>query len=286
MLWPSKFKQSFSFRVDYDGATDVGPQRTHNEDTFGFFSPDARSPEPRGTLTTSSLMAVVSDGVGGQDAGEVASAIAVAALGCAMPLLPFSEQAIRDLLQRINTHIFSTAARHAQQKRMAATLAALWIHDGQVAIIHCGDSRVYRINGSTMEQMTVDHTEADTARASGILSSDAARKHPRRHILQQALGIAPKQFAATIQFFPVQPQTSYLLCTDGVSDALTDATIINTFQASLTKEDGHGLAQQLIQSANTDYGRDNVTAAIVHIRRINHKQPRTTSIFSAWLKGR
>jgi protein phosphatase len=230
-------------------------------------------------------MAVVSDGVGGHDAGEIASAITVAALGTAMPLLAFDKDAVENLLQRINAHICNVANQRRQEKRMAATVAALWIHNGQVAIIHCGDSRVYHIQGASIEQLTVDHTEADSARAAGILSTDTARKHPRRHVLQQALGIAPHKFIATIQLMPVQPDSHYLLCTDGLSDALTDAEILDALQSSSPADDSPSLAELLIHRANAAYGKDNVTTAIVHVGSMEHQKPRSLSTFSSWLKG-
>ncbi len=233
------------------GRTDTGRVRENNEDSF------ALAPE--------SGVAVLADGMGGHAAGEVASRLAVETLMHRLPThlaaLP-APQALLQAIKEANSAVFAAAARDPACAGMGTTVVAGLFTPQTVHLAHVGDSRAYRLRAGRLECLTEDHTLAQEWVARGALSPDVARLSPYRHVLTQALGTE-----ATVQ--PVlreeatAPADIYLLCSDGLTDMLTDTAIeqlLIEHEADLA-----GAAEHLIQAANAAGGVDNVTVVLARM---------------------
>jgi len=234
-------------------ATDVGRVRTGNEDAF--------IAEP--------MVVGVADGMGGHQAGEVASAIAVQKmlehLGGGATSVQSAEAAVVDA----NTAIFNGARNNAGQRGMGTTLTAMIVlADGaegdttrRFVLLNVGDSRTYRFRGGRLRRVTVDHSYVQELVSTGHITEVEARSHPRRNIVTRALGIE-----ATIRVdtwvMPFVKGDRYLLCSDGLVDEVDDAEIAEVMAAH---RDAQSAAQALVDAANTHGGRDNVTVVVVDV---------------------
>jgi PPM family protein phosphatase len=228
-------------------ATDVGRVREHNEDAG---------------LVTPHLVAVA-DGMGGHAAGEVASALAVAALARLG-----EEDALRpsDVVARVgeaNRAILESVAQHPDQRGMATTLAGLAqvVVDGAAhwAAFNIGDSRIYRVVDGRMTQVSQDHSEVAELVALGLLTPEDALRHPARNIVTRCLGRDPLD-PVDSWVFPPHPGERFLLCTDGLTNELRDEHIARLL---LDGDDPQVVADRLVAAAVEAGGRDNVTVVVV-----------------------
>jgi len=235
--------------------------RSHNEDSIAA-DPDIG-------------LAVLADGMGGYNAGEVASGIAVelirtevkSALANTSPEDlngNGAELLIAEHALRANTAIYQAAQSQPQYSGMGTTLVvALW-HDNQMSVGHIGDSRLYRLRGETFEQVTRDHSLLQEQIDSGMITKDQARHSQNKNLVTRAVGIDP-QVEAEVHTYTVQQGDIYLLCSDGLSDMVSDEDIqltLSSLQTNLPLA-----AQQLVQQANDNGGRDNVSVILVRIAR-------------------
>lgn len=232
-------------------ATDVGQVREVNQDSF---------------LTTDGL-AVVADGMGGHRGGEVASAIAVTSLQSS-----FGEatiDALSDGVQSANGEIRDRAASDPSLLGMGTTLCALAFveHEGvnKLAIVNVGDSRVYRLDGDRLDQITEDHSLVEALVREGRLTPEEAETHPQRNILTRALGVAD---SVEVDRFFVDPVAGsrFLLCSDGLFNEVGEDEIARMLGE---ESDPTIAADHLVMAANTGGGRDNITAVIVDIAESN-----------------
>jgi protein phosphatase len=233
------------------GRTDTGRVRANNEDSF------ALAPEIG--------LAVLADGMGGHLAGEVASRLAVDTVMRQLPAHLATLPALQALLQAIteaNGAVFAAAGRDPAYAGMGTTLVTALFTGQAATIAYVGDSRAYRLRGGRLERLTQDHTLAQEWIALGSLSPEAARVSPYRHMLTRAVGIE-----ATVQpewhEQATAPGDIYLLCSDGLTDMLTDATIerlLIEHQADLGTA-----AERLIEAANVAGGVDNVTVVLARM---------------------
>lgn len=240
-------------------ATHPGMVRSHNEDSI--------------TADREMGLAVLADGMGGYNAGEVASGIAVAMIPAemrkALAACPPGdlndkrmEQLISEQAARANATIYETAQKEAQYRGMGTTLVvALW-HDNHVTVGHIGDSRLYRLRDDKLEQITRDHSLLQEQIDSGMISKEDARHAPNKNLVTRAVGIDPA-VEAEVHTYPVQQGDIYLLCSDGLPDMVPDEDIENTL-ASL-KANLNLAAEQLVQQANDNGGRDNVSVILVRV---------------------
>ena len=244
------------------GATDPGKKRANNEDSY---------------LVNDELrMYAVADGVGGSEAGEVASRIAVDTIAGAMPDLlgdkdrtPPAEvrsgevpelAAFRNAVSLANGHIIQEAGKDPARTGMGTTLTALFLARKRAFLAHIGDSRAYRLRSGTLVQLTKDHSVVAEQVRSGILTPAQARTSPYRHVITQALGI-DREAAPDLMEQPVKPGDTFLLCSDGLTEMVGDGDIGRILAGS----DPADAAQKLIAAANAQGGVDNITAVVVQV---------------------
>jgi serine/threonine protein phosphatase PrpC len=243
--------------------TDTGRVREHNEDAIGA-DPDI------------GLM-VLADGMGGYNAGEVASGIAVqivtdlATEGASRedrddtdPHSGLMRQSIvlRDAIYRANKIIYQTAQSQTHCEGMGTTIVACMFYDNKISIAHVGDSRGYRVRGGNLEQITLDHSLLQELVDRGFYSAEEAQRSTNRNYVTRALGVEPT-VEVEVREYDVKPGDIYLLCSDGLSDMVEDEDIhltINTFNASLDV-----VGQQLVDLANDHGGRDNVSVQLAQV---------------------
>lgn len=233
--------------------TDPGRVRAQNEDALAY------SPEHG--------YAILADGMGGYNAGEVASGTAVAVMVDILDeKLAAGHESPRHLLadavQSANAEVFRSALSRPEYQGMGTTLVAAMFKRGRLLVAHVGDSRLYRLRGGMLVRMTNDHSVVQEQLNAGMLDAQAAALSPDRHLLTRALGVEP-QVSADIAEHPVQRDDLYLLCSDGLTDMLADPEI-----AALLVSQGQGLeaaCRQLVQTANERGGHDNISVLLVRV---------------------
>jgi protein phosphatase len=234
--------------------------------------------------------------MGGYSAGEVASGIAVAmicselrdgVLRTKLHSLPRSEgdrQAIH-LLQgavaKANTSIYETANSQPQYAGMGTTLVAALLRDNRLTVAHVGDSRVYQLRDEKLSQVTRDHSLLQEQIDIGMITKEAARRSQNKNLVTRALGIEPA-VEAEIHTHDVQPGDIYLLCSDGLNDMVEDEDIelaLNSLGSNLPLA-----ANQLVEMANDNGGRDNVSVVLLKVKReFPAKETWLTKVLS-WFK--
>jgi protein phosphatase len=218
-------------------------------------------------------LAVLADGMGGHNAGEVASRIAVdvittgieAALrelaGCLLDASR-AESLIAEHISHASARIYEAGGVQPEYAGMGTTVVvALW-HNRSVSVGHVGDSRMYRLRARQLEQLTRDHSLAQAHVDLGILSSDEARSAGVRNVLTRTVGNT-LEATAELNTFQTAPDDLYLLCSDGLTDMLTDEQIEHALISFGTHI--HHATDQLIQNANHRGGVDNVSVILVRI---------------------
>jgi serine/threonine protein phosphatase PrpC len=250
------------YRIRFSGSTDVGRVRDHNEDDL--------------LVPTEMPLAVVSDGMGGHACGEVASRIAVETLDryykessedapatwpFRMPQLHVERDRMSAAIKLANTLIYDTGANDPGKKGMGCTIDAIYFHQGRYYIGHVGDSRVYRIRGKQISQLTEDHSLLNDYKRMKEMSGEELESFPHKNVVVRALGLAPHVFV-DILVEEYQKGDIYLLCSDGLSGMLEDEamlSIITRFESVDTA------SRTLVQQANEAGGVDNITAVIVRV---------------------
>jgi serine/threonine protein phosphatase PrpC len=250
------------FRIRFSGKTDIGRVRDHNEDNI--FLP-AEFP-----------LAVVSDGMGGHACGEVASGLAVETVSTyyeqtasemaptwpfRMPQLALERDRMTCAIKLANTRIHETGLNDPSKKGMGCTLDAIYFSQGRCYIGHVGDSRVYKIRGNQITQVTEDHSLLNDYRRMREMSGDELDNFGYKNVVVRALGLSPAVF---VDIFVEEYAKGdiYLMCSDGLSGMLSDAAILQTVTRF---ESIDTAATQLINQANEAGGNDNISAVIVRI---------------------
>ena len=244
--------------------TDPGMVRSHNEDSVA--------------CEAACGLVVLADGMGGYNAGEVASGIAVSvtAMEIARRLQNASPverdektgeelgvSLLRDNIQKANASIFHASQSQPQYAGMGTTIVAGLFYDNRVAVGHVGDSRMYRLRGGELKSITRDHSLLQEQIDSGMISAKDARQSRNKNLVTRAVGIEP-EIAAEIHVHDVQAGDIYLLCSDGLNDMIEDDDICDTLHAM--QGNLPLAAEQLIQMANDNGGRDNVSVVLVKIK--------------------
>ena len=226
--------------------TDAGRKRRRNEDSFVAEPP----------------LFAVADGMGGAQAGEVASRLAAAAFREfheADELDP--EQRLEAIIQEANRRIFERAQTDTQASGMGTTVTASLVGEEQLSIGHVGDSRAYRIRGGALEQLTEDHSLVADLVRSGRLSPEEADLHPQRSVITRALGTDPE---VDVDTFTVSIETDdvFLLCSDGLTTMVEDDRILAVVRGAKSLEHA---ARSLVKEANRRGGEDNVTVVLFRL---------------------
>lgn len=259
--------------------TNTGRIRANNEDNF-FLADDIREDVSDGEARCSVseidrwFLAAVADGMGGEERGELASLITVENI-YPCPFHKMRETAA-DCIRQANEQICNEIEEHGGA-RMGSTLAALYIDKGKALCCNIGDSRVYLMRDGVLSQLSVDHNKAHQMVSLGILTPQQAARHPSRHQLTQHLGIFEDEMIiepAFSQVIVLKDGDQFLLCSDGLTDMVTDEEIA----ARLTEgKDPEDVVEDLVDLALEHGGRDNVTALVVQIRK--------PAGLLGWLKG-
>ncbi|MFQ5580310.1 MAG: Stp1/IreP family PP2C-type Ser/Thr phosphatase [Nitrospiria bacterium] len=246
-------------KITSSGITDIGCVRLSNEDSLGLF------PEFK--------LYVVADGMGGHAAGEVASKMAVDEIKAFFTYQaersnnrsnpsthPSGEALISQAISSANQSIFEAASRDASRKGMGTTVIALLAGQSELIIGFVGDSRVYLQKEGRIEQLTEDHSLVNDYVRQGLLSVEAAKSHPLKHVLSRALGTNPEVEAETLSRTP-EPGDLFILCSDGLSNKLTPQEM-NIILAE-TADDLEKGGKALVEGARENGGEDNITAILV-----------------------
>ncbi len=216
----------------------------------------------------------VADGMGGHAGGEVASSIAVKTLSHLAPILEkgnIDPDSIEDLLlntlQDVDSEIGRVASENIDLTGMGTTLSALMLYgpgnDPKVALLHVGDSRCYRLRGTTLTQLSHDHTVLQELLDQGSVTPEEAHEHPQRSFLTQALmGEGP--LAPVLMVYEVKPNDRFLLCSDGLSSAISEKEI----KAGLKISDRENAVRHLIDAAYAAGAPDNVTVLVADIGQL------------------
>ncbi len=222
--------------------TDTGRQREANEDNY-FAAPP---------------LFAVADGMGGAQAGEVASQLAVEAFSDADSAVDPPEELLRQTIKDANQRIFNLAQGDASRSGMGTTLTAALLRGDEISFGHVGDSRAYVFREGSLKQITNDHSLVEELRRQGRLSREQAADHPQRSVITRALGPEPDVDVDTMTFRG-RPGDVFLLCSDGLTTMLGDEDLI----AILRREgDLEKKARWLVRAANDRGGRDNITVVL------------------------
>lgn len=259
--------------------TDPGRSGKNNEDNLAVFEVDWQDDLRLRRVQ----VAVVADGIGGNNAGEIASKIAVEKIQAIMhtqPTVPIVER-LEQALQQANHEIFDTGQNNPALAGMGSTVVAAALVDDLLQVVHVGDSRAYLVRDGVAHRLTLDHTWAQEAIEIGRLSPEAARVHPNRNVIKRFLGIddaldvdhkiidlsqasggveGPGRWPMAEQM-RLLPGDTVLLCSDGLTDELTDAELAG----AVRKYEPQVAAEQLTAMANAHGGRDNITVVLLRM---------------------
>lgn len=255
--------------MNFDGVleivtqTDPGMVRSHNEDSVA--------------SEAGCGLVVLADGMGGYNAGEVASGIAVSVVATEVShaLTEHSpvdregadgeEQGVillRENIRKANASIYQASESQPQYAGMGTTVVSALFYDNRVAVAHVGDSRLYRLRGEALEVVTRDHSLLQEQIDSGMISVEEARVSKNKNLVTRAVGIDPDVQVET-HVHDVQVGDIYLLCSDGLNDMVEHddiQSVLYAMQGNLTLA-----AEQLVQMANDNGGRDNVSVILVKV---------------------
>jgi PPM family protein phosphatase len=235
------------------GVTDTGRRRRRNEDSYVCEPP----------------LFAVADGMGGAQAGEVASRLAAAVLQ-EVNGDQLSRGAIAELIQEANRRVFQRSNEDAAASGMGTTLTVALVESSDtVAIGHVGDSRAYRVRDGRLEQLTEDHSLVGEMMRSGRLSAEEAETHPQRSVITRALGTEPDVDVDTFTV-ETQPGDVFLLCSDGLTTMVPDREILSLLDAS--GGDLERAARRLVEAANRSGGEDNITVVVFEIAETDAEQ--------------
>jgi len=265
--------------IEIVSQTDPGMVRSHNEDSI--------------TYDADLGLVVLADGMGGYNAGEVASGMAVTmvsaemkqALSNVQPYAPDGESGepmaaslLLENARKANASIFQTSQSQPQCAGMGTTLVAALFYDNRLSVVHVGDSRMYRLRGESYEQVTRDHSLLQEQIDSGLISREDAKLSRNKNLVTRAVGIDP-EVEPEVHTYETLVGDIYLLCSDGLSDMVGDEDVGQTLV--MLRSNLQLAADQLVQMANDNGGRDNISVILV---KINHEYPATRGWVSRFLE--
>ena len=230
--------------ISWGARSDVGLVRGHNEDSFLLRTP----------------LFVVSDGMGGHAAGEIASSIAVETIGDRAPGTA-DDVLLGAAVEAANLAVIRGAEEGVGKPGMGCTASAVLIEKNKMAVAHVGDSRVYMLHRGTLVRITHDHSYVEELVDSGQITADEARTHPSRSIITRALGSDPDMYADHFSL-EVNDGDRVILCSDGLSSMISDSEIESLAVSSATPQQA---ADNLVAAALTAGGSDNVTVIVVDV---------------------
>jgi protein phosphatase len=242
--------------TDHFSHSDTGRQRRSNEDSY-----HARAP-----------LFVVADGMGGAQAGEVASRVAVEAFQRALDDggARSAEQLLAERVREANARIYEMSQAEQERAGMGTTITAAHVGENEVAIAHVGDSRAYRLRDDELERLTEDHSLVEEMRRRGQLTAQEADEHPQRSIITRALGPEPEVAVDTHSWRGAAGDV-YLLCSDGLTSMVPEVQVAALLRGAATLQDA---GRALIDAANSAGGRDNITVVLFRLEEVPDADPR------------
>jgi PPM family protein phosphatase len=225
--------------VEQAHRTDTGRQRNANEDAYFAAAP----------------VFAVADGMGGAQAGEVASRLAAESFEPVERGEESAEQYLRAIAKTANARIHRLAQSDSSRSGMGTTLTAALVEDDEVSFAHVGDSRAYRFRDGELKLLTSDHSLVEELRRQGRLTDEQAEDHPQRSIITRALG-PERDVDVDTMTYQARPGDVYLLCSDGLTTMLKDDRIASALRDSSSLEEA---VRALVEEANAAGGRDNIT---------------------------
>ncbi len=226
--------------------TDTGKKRRRNEDEYVVAPP----------------LFAIADGMGGAQAGELASSLAAGAVRDDEVVSGSGERRVAGLIQEANRRVYQRSSQDASASGMGTTMTVALVEDGAVVFGHVGDSRAYLIRDGRLEQLTEDHSLVAELVRSGKLSPEEAETHPQRSVITRALGTDPDVDVDTFSI-PTQASDLFMLCSDGLTSMVEDGAILEA--AEKHRDDLQAAVKALIRAANKGGGEDNITVVLFEI---------------------
>jgi protein phosphatase len=231
--------------IEQAGRTDVGRQRSANEDSLVVRPP----------------LFAVADGMGGAKAGEVASAVAVEAVEAAKESGEPAEAQLAGIAREANRRIYDLAVADESRRGMGTTLTLAKLHGDEVSLAHVGDSRAYRMRSGELEQLTRDHSLVAELERSGQITPEAAEHHPQRSIITRALGPEPDVEVDTYTLTG-RDDDLFLICSDGLTSMISDDEVGSILRSAGSLDEA---ADALVRAANQSGGKDNITVILFRL---------------------
>ena len=226
--------------------TDTGKKRRRNEDDYVVEPP----------------LFAIADGMGGAQAGELASSLAAGAIREDEGAEGSGERRVTELIQEANRRVYQRSSQDAAASGMGTTMTVALVSNGNVVFGHVGDSRAYLIRNGKLEQLTEDHSLVAELVRSGKLSPEEAETHPQRSVITRALGTDPDVDVDTFSIETV-PGDLFMLCSDGLTSMVEDDVILQTVEKN--RDNLQAAAKALIRAANKGGGEDNITVVFFEI---------------------
>jgi PPM family protein phosphatase len=232
--------------VQIGHGTDTGKKRRRNEDDYVVEPP----------------LFAIADGMGGAQAGELASSLAAGAVRGGEGVAGSGERYVAELIQEANRRVYQRSSQDAAASGMGTTMTVAFVDDGTVAFGHVGDSRAYLIREGRLEQLTEDHSLVAELVRSGKLSPEEAETHPQRSVITRALGTDPD---VDVDTFSIETLAGdlFMLCSDGLTSMVEDEVILQTVEKN--RGNLQTAANALIRAANKGGGEDNITVVFFEI---------------------
>jgi serine/threonine protein phosphatase PrpC len=245
--------------IEVGNLTDIGKKRKHNEDYYGFFR-----------LGEDEFLAIVADGMGGHASGEIASRMAVEIIQEVYSKERAEQEVLDSLKSAFEVANFSILQKSLEQDQlngMGTTATVLVIKEDQTFVGHMGDSRAYLFRDGAVNQLTKDHSMVNRMVEQGLLSKEEAEHHPQRNVIYKALGVNRDADLELIGPLPVYLNDIFLLCSDGLTNLVTDEEMLKIVK----KESPQKACEKLIQLANQRGGDDNITIQI--LKMVKEQKP-------------
>ncbi len=266
-------------RLHWAGLTHSGSRKERNDDALLAFAsgPDGATPLAHSgsrSLEFHDLVFAVSDGMGGAKAGDLASSLILQKMSEIVPetfklaaagFFPDCLSHLSEAIRSVHDHINEAAQASEENKGMAATLALIWFTPDNAYISNVGDSRIYRLRGDSLEQLSRDHTSAWGQWKRGEIGEVQYRAHPRRAALYEVIGGGHQNVCPHLAAIPYEPGDKFLICSDGVIDGLWERHIATGLATHPTPED---TAAALLQRAVNNSGIDDATLFVIGISEI------------------
>lgn len=242
--------------MEIQWATDVGMKRKNNEDAAGIYYNQQQQP-----------LALLADGMGGHQAGDVASHLLVKKLGnewektTEFASIEKLEQWMQDQLQKQNDYLVQLGRENEEMSGMGTTIVMATAYQQQMVIAHVGDSRAYLLRDDQLLQLTEDHSLVNELYRSGEITKEMAEKHPQKNILTRTIGV-PEVLKVDFDAQLMQSNDLYLICSDGLTNMLTEQQIADIMEQKKLLEDR---VHFLIRAANQAGGKDNITVILIKL---------------------